>query len=181
MAWSSRLVYLGMFKDGRALNRGWPAKIKGWLAWVSWPKVLLLVAFIEGLWFVVFLKLIKFDKCLKFIKMPIYPEAMALSSFQGVISWAHPWVALSLLKLAALPPLWKQPLQSTVASLLEGSVCCPFSCMTCCHYLLCKAGGMCKHCSVPVSFSELRSHIGRDMAITALSPHPPAGLSHYNM
>lgn len=120
MAWSSRLVYLGMFKDSRALNRGWPAKIKGWLAWVTWPKVLLLVAFIEGLWFVVFLKLIKFDKCLKFIKTPIYPEAMALSSCQGwSLSGSVP------LKLAALCPLWKQPLQSTAASLLEGSVCCP--------------------------------------------------------
>lgn len=141
-----------MFKDDRALNRGWPPKIKGWLAWVVWPKVLLLVAFIEGLWFVVFLKFMKFDKGLKCIKMPICPEAMALSSFQGVISWAHPWVALSLLKWAVLPPLWKQPLESTAASLLEGSVCCSFSCVTCCHYLLSKAHGVCKHCCLPVSF-----------------------------
>lgn len=68
--------------------------------------------------------------------MPIYPEAMALSSFQGATSRAHPSSRVPL-KLVALPPLWKQPLESTAVSLLKGSVCCPFpSCVTCCRYLL---------------------------------------------
>lgn len=150
MAWSSRLVYLGMFKDGRAVNRGWPAKIKGWLAWVTWPKVLLLVAFIEGLWFVVFLKLIKFDKCLKFIKTPIYPEAMALSSCQG---WS-----------VGLTPEWLCPFDvgCSVSSVETASAkhcslpawgsVLSFSCVTCCPYLLSKAGGICRHFCLPVSF-----------------------------
>lgn len=68
--------------------------------------------------------------------MPIYPEAMALLSFQGPISHAHPSVAVSPLKLAVLPPPWTQPVESTAASLFKGSVCCPFSCVTCCRYLL---------------------------------------------
>lgn len=98
-------------------------------------------------------KIIKYWQTFK-IHMPICSlDATWSSSFQVVISSAHPWVAVSFLSWVPLPSLWKQHVESTPVSLfLRVIFAVPFPAYLLVIIYVSKTNNICKLCYVHLNF-----------------------------